>query len=155
MPPSQRLLAFALLLGAATPALASFAPGHWRHQTRLVEASIPGVPNWLIRLFASRSGRESCHNAAQLAVRPEALLTQDDAAVCTPRLFSLENGRLAFDTFCTNRRFPEGLLVSSRGTWTPRSYAIASSATGTRNGKPVLIRTTGTGTFVGETCKPQ
>ncbi|MDE2405184.1 MAG: DUF3617 family protein [Sphingomonadales bacterium] len=141
-----------LLLGMASPATASFMPGRWQHQTRLLEASIPGVPHWLVRLVASRSARVSCNSHEQLSARPETLLNQDDGAVCVARHFAMDGGRLTYETFCTNRRFPEGLLISSHGTWTPGSYSIASTATGTRKGKPVLIRTTSTGTRVAGTC---
>lgn len=138
----------------ATPAMAGsgFAPGHWHHETRLIEAQVPGIPQWLIRLFASRSARDSCNGAAQLALHPESLLTADDRATCTLRHFAATDGRIEFDTFCTNRHFPEGLLVSSRGTYTPTTYAITTRSTGTRNGKPVRIETTGIGHLVGGAC---
>lgn len=139
-----------------TPAVAGsgFAPGHWHHETRLIEAQVPGIPQWLIRLFASRSARDSCNGAAQLAIHPEALLTADDRATCTLRRFAATDGRLEFDTFCTNRHFPEGLLVSSRGTYTPTTYRITTISTGTRAGRPVRIATTGTGQQIAGSCTP-
>jgi hypothetical protein len=83
---------------------------------------------------------------------PEALLTADGEAVCTLRKLSMTDGKLVFDTFCTNKRFPDGLLVSSRGTYTATSYAISTISTGTKNGKPVRIETTGSGKRVAGSC---
>jgi len=137
----------------AGPALADgFAPGKWEHQTETISADVPGVPQWLIKMFAGNRTRKSCHSAAELAAHPEALLTQDDAAVCKLRHISLTGGKLVFDTFCTNKRFPEGLLVASKGTYTADSYSISTLTTGTKEGRPVKIVTTGTGRRVGK-CK--
>ncbi|MDH7640507.1 DUF3617 family protein [Sphingomonas oryzagri] len=138
----------------ATPAFAApaFAPGQWNHETRLVQADVPGIPEWVIRMFAGHGSRKSCNSAAQLSSHPEALLTADDEAVCKLRKFSATNGKLVFDTFCTNKRFPDGLLVSSRGSYTPTSYSISTTSTGTRDGKPVRILTTGTGKHVANAC---
>ena len=138
----------------AAPALAGpgFAPGHWHHETRLIRAEVPGIPQWLIRLFASHSTRESCHDAAGLATHPEALLTADDRAHCTLRRFTATEGHLEFDTFCTNHHFPEGLLVSSRGTYTATAYQITTISTGTHGGRPVRIETIGVGQQIGRTC---
>ena len=138
--PTRHLILISATL-AASPARADtpFAPGHWHHETRLIHAEVPGIPQWLIRLFASHSTRES-------------LLTADDRAHCSLRHLSTANGRIDFTTFCTNHHFPEGLLVSSRGTWTPTQYQITTTSTGTRNGKPVRIETTGTGRLVGGAC---
>lgn len=139
---------------AASPAMAvsSFAPGQWSHQTHLEQADVPGIPQWVIRMFAGNSNRMSCNSAAQLNTHPEALLTADDEAMCKLRKFSATNGKLVFDTFCTNKRFPDGLLVSSRGSYTPSSYSISTTSTGTRNGKPVRILTTGSGKHVANSC---
>lgn len=154
MPIRKRYL-LPLYLGlTASPALAvaTFAPGQWSHETRLVQADVPGIPEWVIRMFAGHGSRKSCNSAAQLGSHPEALLTADDEAVCKLRKFSAANGKLAFDTFCTNKRFPDGLLVSSRGSYTPTSYSISTTSTGTRDGKPVRILTTGTGKHVADAC---
>jgi hypothetical protein len=139
---------------AATPAFAvtTFAPGQWNHETRLVEADVPGIPEWVIRMFAGHGSRKSCDSATQLDSHPEALLTADDEAVCKLRKFSATNGKLVFDTFCTNKRFPDGLLVSSRGSYTSTSYSISTTSTGTRDGKSVRILTTGTGKHVADAC---
>ena len=138
----------------AAPAYAGdgFAPGQWRHETDLVSADVPGIPQWLIRIVAGRGSRQSCNGAAELRSHPESLLKGDDDAICKPRSFSMVNGRLLFDTFCTNARFPDGLLVSSHGSYTPTSYAISTISTGTRNGKPVRIVTTGSGHRVADSC---
>jgi hypothetical protein len=144
-----------LCLGLATsPAIAApnFAAGQWNHETRLVQADVPGIPEWVIRMFAGHGSRRSCNSAAQLNSHPETLLTADDEAVCKLRTFSATNGKLVFDTFCTNKRFPDGLLVSSRGSYTPTSYSISTTSTGTRDGKPVRILTTGTGKHVAGAC---
>lgn len=151
--PKRRLLP--LCLGLATfPASAApnFAAGQWSHETRLIQADVPGIPEWVIRMFAGHGSRKSCNSAAQLDSHPEALLTADDEAVCKLRKFSATNGKLVFDTFCTNKRFPDGLLVSSRGSYTPTSYSISTTSTGTRDGKPVRIQTTGTGKHVANAC---
>lgn len=140
--------------GMAAPALAvSFTAGQWDHHTRLVSAEIPGIPQWVVRLLAGNGRRTSCHSAEQLRARPEALLTADERAVCRLRDFSMADGKLVFDTFCTNGRFPEGLLVSSRGSYTATSYSIETITTGTKGGRPVRIETTGTGRLVGGTCR--
>ena len=103
-------------------------------------------------MFTGNRTRKSCHSAAEVAKRPEAVLTQDDAAICRMRHFSMTGGKLAYDTFCTNKRFPEGLLVVSKGQYTADSYAISSVTTGMKDGKPVKIVTTGTGQRTGN-CK--
>lgn len=138
----------------AAPSLASeaLAPGMWQHKTHTVSAEVPGVPQWVIKLIAGNSSRKGCFTAQQAATRPEALLTQDDAAVCVRKRYSAVDGKLVYDTFCTNKRFPEGLLVASKGTYTANSYEISTISTGTKDGKPVKIVTTGTGQRVG-TCK--
>ena len=151
----MRNMLAALLVMAATPALADgFAPGAWQHETNTISAEVPGIPQWVVKLFTGRQTRKSCHNGAQLAAHPEALLTQDDAAVCRLRRISLSDGKLLFDTFCTNKRFPEGLLVSSKGSYTPDSYAITTVSTGSKEGRPVKIVTTGSGKRVAPTCRP-
>jgi hypothetical protein len=149
-----KTIAALALLCVAGPALADgFAPGRWEHKTVTLSAEVPGVPQWLVKLFAGNQTRKSCHNAAQLAAHPEALLTQDDAAVCKLRHFSMANGKLAYDTFCTNKRFPEGLLVSSKGSYTPDSYTISTLTTGTKEGEPVKIVTNGSGKRIAPACK--
>lgn len=142
-------------LAAATPALSAepaFAPGKWEHATKMLSAEVPGVPQWVIKLVAGNSTRKSC-DGPEIATHPEKLLTQDDGAVCKVRRISMAGGKLAFDTFCTNKRFPDGLLIASTGTYTPTSYAITTNSTGTKDGKPVKIVTTGTGTRTAPTCK--
>lgn len=138
-------------LTLATPALADgFAPGAWKHETTMISAEVPGIPQWVVKMFGN-SKRKSCHSAAELAARPEAMLTQDDAAVCKLRKFSAVGGKLAYDTFCTNKRFPEGLLIVSRGSYTPESYDISTLSTGTKEGAQVKIVTKGSGKRTG-TC---
>lgn len=129
----------------------SFAVGAWSHQTTMVTAEVPGVPEFVIRMFGNQS-RKACYSPSDAANRPEALLTQDDAAKCTTRHFSLVGGKLTYDTFCVNKRFPEGLLVASKGTYTSTNYSMSTVSTGSRNGKPVKIVTKGTGQRTG-TCR--
>jgi hypothetical protein len=149
----RRAIAALVAFLVAAPALADgFAPGAWEHQTTTVSADVPGVPQWVVKLFAGKNRRKSCYTAQQAATRPEALLTQDDAAVCRKKAFSMAKGRLVYDTFCVNKRFPDGLLVASKGTYTATSYAISTLSTGVKDGKPVKIVTTGTGHRVGA-CK--
>lgn len=149
----RHLLIAALPIATAAPALADgFAPGAWQHETKMISAEVPGIPQWVVKIFAGNRSRKSCNSAQQLAARPEALLTQDDAAVCKLRHFSMAGGKLSYDTFCTNKRFPEGLLIASRGSYTADGYQISTLSTGTRDGKPVRIATTGTGQRTG-TCK--
>jgi hypothetical protein len=149
-----RLALTFLLAAVAMPAAAGsgFEAGQWRHETNLISADVPGVPEPLIKLFAGRGARVSCSTPAQLKDSPETLLTADNGARCDLRKFSMADGRLVFDTFCVNKRFPEGLLVSSKGTFTPTSYAIATTSTGTKNGAPVKILTTGAGKRVAGSC---
>jgi hypothetical protein len=143
---------FALLALAAPVSADGLAPGLWHHQTTTISADVPGVPQWVIKIFAGNSKRKSCFTAQQAATRPEALLTQDEAAVCTKRRYSAVNGKLVYDTFCVNKRFPEGLLVASHGSFTPDSYDISTTSTGTKEGQPVKIVTTGSGRRTGA-CK--
>ena len=150
-----RLRTLIPLMLAVAPAAAfadGFAPGQWSHWTEMVSAEVPGVPQWVVKMFAGNSKRKSCYTPAQAASRPEALLTQDDAAVCNPRKFAMEGGKFVYDTFCTNKRFPDGLLISSKGTYTPNSYTIATTSTGTKDGGAVKIVTTGGGQRIGA-CK--
>jgi hypothetical protein len=139
-------------VSAAPAAADGFAPGGWTHQTTMLSADVPGVPQWVIKMFAGNRKRTSCHDAAELARRPEALLTQDDAAVCTKRRFSMSGGQFVYDTFCTNKRFPDGLLVASKGSYTADSYKISTVSTGMKDGKPVKIVTEGSGHRTGS-CK--
>ena len=152
---ARRALALLALSAVATPAIAVslFAPGRWQHQTHLVRAEIPGVPGWVVRLVASNTSRTSCHDAEELKERPEVLLTASEDAVCRLKTFSMAGGKLVFDTFCTNKRFPDGLLVASRGTYTPTTYTLSTTSTGTKGGKPVKIVTSGAGKRVAESCK--
>lgn len=147
--------ALAALALAAAPAMAAsgFVPGQWEHETNLVSASVPGVPQWLIRLTAGHSTRRNCPTSAEARDHPENLLQGDDSATCKLRRLSMTGGKLEFDTFCTNKHFPDGLLVSSRGSYTPTTYTISTTSTGTKNGKPVRIVTTGTGKRISDTCR--
>jgi hypothetical protein len=149
----MRLGLIALAASAlAAPALAdNFNPGAWEHQTDTISADVPGVPQWIVKLFTGHQTRKSCFTAAQVP-HPEALLTQDDAAVCKVRRISMVGGKLLFDTFCVNKRFPDGLLVASQGSYTPDSYQIQTLSTGTKGGKPVKIVTAGSGKRTGA-CK--
>ena len=150
MPSKTTWMLTALVGLAATPALAAdFEGGQWRHETKLVSAEVPGIPQSLIKIFANRAPRLSCYKPEQSA---EDLLTADDGAKCDLRRLSASGGRLVFDTFCTNKRFPDGLLVASRGSYTPTTYSISTTSTGTKNGKPVKIVTTGAGKRVAESC---
>jgi len=148
------LIATLIALTVAAPAAANdgLNPGLWQHQTTTISAEVPGVPQWVVKIFAGNSSRKGCFTAQQAATRPEALLTQDDAAVCVKKRYSAVGGKLVYDTFCTNKRFPEGLLVASKGSYTADSYEISTISTGTKEGKPVKIVTTGTGKRVGA-CK--
>ncbi|MBF7014196.1 DUF3617 family protein [Novosphingobium resinovorum] len=134
-------------------AATSFMGGQWEHQTDLVSASVPGVPQWLIRLTAGHSTRRNCPSRAEAQIHPEFLLQGDDSATCKLRRLSMVDGKLEFDTFCTNKHFPDGLLVSSRGSYTPTTYSISTTSTGTKGGKPVRILTTGAGKRVANSCK--
>jgi hypothetical protein len=145
-------LLFVGLVAAPVFAATGFAPGQWEHQTQLLQADVPGIPQWLIKLTAGRGDRKSCNSPAQAQSHPEALLQGDDTAVCKLRTFTMSNGKLVFDTFCTNKHFPDGLLVSSHGTYTPTSYSISTISTGTKDGKPVRIVTTGSGKRVSAGC---
>jgi len=118
----------------------------------MVSAEVPGYPQWVIKMFAGNRSRKSCLTAADALSRPEALLTQDDEATCKLRHFSQAGGKLVYDTFCTNKRFPEGLLIASKGTYTANNYTLSTLSTGQREGKPVKIVTNGTGQRTG-TCK--
>lgn len=150
---ARRLMPALIALALAAPAAADgFNPGAWQHQTTTISADVPGVPQWVVKIFAGNSKRKSCFTAQQATTRPEALLTQDDAAVCTKKRYSAVGGKLVYDTFCVNKRFPEGLLVASHGTFTPDSYSIWTTSTGTKEGQPVKIVTTGTGRRTGP-CK--
>ena len=147
----RRLPALMMLAVAAPAAAEAMTPGMWQHETTTVSAEGTGYPQWLVKMV-SNSKRKSCFTAQQAATKPEALLTQDDAAVCTKRRYSAAGGKLVYDTFCVNKRFPEGLLVASSGTYTPDSYEISTLSTGTKEGRPVKIVTTGTGRRTGA-CK--
>lgn len=143
----------AALFGIAGAAYADgFAPGAWSHQTDMVSADVPGFPEWLIKMTKGHQTRKSCYTQSDIQTRPEALLTQDDAAVCHKRRFSLVGGKFVYDTFCTNSTFPDGLLIASTGTYTANSYTISTVSTGMRKGKPARIVTTGTGQRTGS-CK--
>src|SRR5690349_20370155 len=109
--------ALAALPGAAF-AGDSFIAGAWSHQTTMISADVPGYPEWLIKLKRGHETRESCLIPADVISRPEALLTQDDKAVCKKRRFSMVAGKFVYDTFCTNDLFPDGLLIVSTGTYT-------------------------------------
>jgi len=106
----------------------------------------------VIKLIGGHRTRTSCNSAAELSAHPESLFKGDDTAVCQLRRLSLSNGTILFDTFCTNKRFPAGLLVVSQGSYSPTSYSFTTISTGTRNGKPVRIVTRGSGTRLSETC---
>lgn len=150
----SRLTKALIAVALASPAAANdagFNPGLWRHQTTTVSAEGTGYPQWLVKMV-SNSSRKSCFTAQQATTRPEALLTQDDAAVCTKRRFSAVDGKLVYDTFCTNKRFPEGLLIASKGVYSANSYQISTVSTGMKGGTAVKIVTTGTGHRIGA-CK--
>ncbi|MFT4053162.1 MAG: DUF3617 family protein [Novosphingobium sp.] len=153
---SKRLTRTAAVLAtlAAVPAMAAsgFVAGQWEHQTNLVSANVPGIPQWLIRLTAGHSTRRNCPSQSEAQNHPEVLLQGDDSATCKLRKLSMADGKLEFDTFCTNKHFPDGLLVSSRGSYTPTTYSISTTSTGVKNGKPVRIMTTGTGRRVSGSC---
>lgn len=152
IPRSVLLIATFAALPAQAFAGDSFMPGAWAHETTTVSAEVPGFPQWMIKLFSGNTKRKSCYTAADVASRPEALLTQDDAATCKLRRFSMVGGMLIYDTFCTNKRFPDGLLVASKGHYTATNYTLSTLTTGTRNGEPVKIVTTGSGQRTGP-CK--
>ena len=141
------------IIASPTMAAPGFAPGQWQHQTTLLTADVPGVPQWIIKMMAGHGRRESCATPALLGSHPETLLQGDDTAICKTRTFTLSSGKLTYDTFCTNKRFPAGLLVESRGSYTPISYTISTISTGTKNGSPVRIETRGTGNRISATCK--
>ncbi len=146
---TKLLFAAALAALSAAASAEGFTPGAWSHQTKMLTADVPGVPQWMIKMFAGNKSRKSCFTASEAATRPEALLTQDDEASCKLRHFAMRDGKLVYDTFCTNKRFPEGLLIASKGVYTASSYAIATLTTGTKDGEPVRITTTGTGQRTG------
>jgi hypothetical protein len=129
----------------------SFMPGAWSHETKTVSAEGTGYPQWLVKMF-SNSSRKSCYTAQEAATRPEALLTQDDAATCKLRRFSMAGGVIVFDTFCTNKRFPDGLLIASKGHYTPTNYSLSTVSSGVKDGMQVKIVTTGSGKRTG-TCR--
>ncbi len=148
----RHVVAATALVVAAPAMAAELAPGFWEHSTKTISAEVPGVPQWVIKIVAGNSSRKSCFTPQEAATRPEALLTQDKAAVCTKRRYSAADGKLVYDTFCVNKRFPEGLLVASKGSYTTDSYEISTISTGTKEGEPVKIVTTGTGRRTGA-CK--
>ncbi|WP_454885053.1 DUF3617 domain-containing protein [Sphingomonas oryzagri] len=139
---------------SAAPAIATaaFEPGQWQHRTIILNADVPGIPQWLIKLAAGHGTRKSCNSQAEMISHPEELLKGDDSAVCRLRKLSLAGGKITYNTFCTNKHFPDGLLVSSHGTYTPISYSISTISTGMRNGKPVRITTQGSGQRVSGAC---
>lgn len=148
----RTLMVVAALAATPTQAASSFEAGQWRHQTKMVSAEVPGVPESLVKLVAGNRARTTCNSTPELQAHPEALMTADPKAVCKLRQLSMSNGKLVFDTFCTNERFPDGLRVLSRGTYTSRSYEISTMSTGKRDGKPVKILTTSSGKRVADGC---
>ncbi len=135
-------------LAAAEPA---FAPGAWEHKTTPISVLNAGAPLWVAKLYYGATTRKSC-SGPEIVTHPDLLLTQDDEAVCKVRKMAMAGGKFAFDTFCTNKKFPDGLLIASTGTYTPTSYTIATTSTGIKDGKPVKIVTTGTGQRVAPSC---
>ena len=125
----------ALMLAA--PAAADgpgFAPGGWEHATKMISAVVPGVPSFLIRMFAGDRSRRSCLTPQQAATAPQALLTQDDAASCRMRRFVQDSGHFDYVTFCINKRFPEGLTIASAGPTPRRATPCAASRPARRTG---------------------
>lgn len=151
---SRIAVAVVVMLAAATSAFAAsgFEAGQWQHQTKLVSAKVPGAPESLVKLVAGHGARTSCNSAAELKAHPEALMTGDPKATCKLHTLTMSKGKLVYDTFCTNQRFPDGLRVVSRGTYTPDSYSISTTSTGMKGGKPVRILTTGAGKHVSKAC---
>lgn len=146
------------LLALGMPAIAQapgqgFSPGGWQHEMKMISADVPGVPQFLIKMFAGDRTRKSCLSAYEATHTPQTLLTQDDNAKCRTTRFVMLKGRFDYVAFCTNKRFPEGLTISSGGTYAPATYTMESVATGMRKGKPVKIVTRGTGKHIGQCQK--
>lgn len=131
-----------------------FAAGEWRHQTRMVSADVPGIPQFIVRMVAGNSDRKSCFTAEQAAGRQEMLLTEDGKAQCrTDKLVMAGDGRLEYRATCMNKRFPDPMNVVSIGTWSPTSYQFRATTTGMRHDKPVKIVTEGNGSRVAAACR--
>ena len=148
-----RTLIASLALAATAGHAAGFAPGEWRHDSKLISAEVPGVPEFLVRMMAGGGARKSCFPAGVAARSQEALLADDSKASCrTSRLTMAADGQLEYVAICINQRFPDPMTVTSTGRWTPTSYSFRAITTGTRKGKPVKVVTEGSGRRTAVAC---
>jgi len=145
----MRRLAGAALIAifGATAAWAgpTVRPGGWTHQLTIQSATIPGIPGFLIPKNRPRT-HKSCLAAADAARNPGVLLVGEKMS-CTPRRFTMAEGRISSIASCVDERLGTPMTVQSTGTYTATSYSIRSVSTGVRKGRPLHIETVSTGTL--------
>lgn len=110
----QKTALLASLLFASSPAAAgpALSPGRWDVTTTVVEASLPGVPGFLVRMIRGKSKAE--HKRLSAGQGVEALIAPDPKAQCRIDSQSVADGRYAQTLSCPQKK-GEPLRISRVG----------------------------------------
>lgn len=145
------ILIMLALAGAAATTTPAPQPGKWTHQTKLISASIPGVPDAVVRAAPVPKPRTSCLTAQQSTRTPQQLLYAP-AAVCTARAYTMAKGKISGRSTCRVRQWPTPVKTVTTGTYTATRYSIRSVTMGMRGGQPMTVISNGSGQWLAAGC---
>ncbi|TXC71616.1 DUF3617 family protein [Sphingomonas ginsenosidivorax] len=127
-----------LLLLASTPAAAGPAvpPGRWDVTTTVVDAVLPGVPGFFVRMMRGKSRAE--HKRLSAGQGVEALIAPDPKAKCRIDSQSIADGRYAQTLSCPQKK-GEPLRISRVGSYDGQGIVGTAAVTGTSTKGPMRM----------------
>jgi hypothetical protein len=143
---SLALAATALLPATAMAAdSVQLTPGRWEETIATVSVSLDGRP---LPADAFKNQRSADCISPEFALEPSKYFLEPDRQKDCKPSGSISGGRIAMAGKCTNMPFGE-MMVTSTGTYQPKSYEMVMKADAIVEGKPLVINFVMHGEFVG------
>jgi hypothetical protein len=124
----QTALSTLLLLAATGASVPTMAPGRWDVTSTVVDASLPGVPGFVVRMIRGKAKAEHKRLAAGQGM--EALLAPDPKAQCRVDSQRIEGGRYSQTLSCPQKQ-GEPLRIVRTGTYDAAGFVGRASIAGT------------------------
>lgn len=125
----MRALALAVLVAAAVTSASAVAapkvmPGQWQSVVTVQSMSMPGVPPAALAQMKQKPTTISyCLTPQEAEADPRKIMGADKS--CKVTRFSFEGGKFSSAMTCQTDRGPS--TITSTGTYTPTSYAMATA----------------------------
>ncbi len=133
---TQTALLPLLLLAPAPLAGGLVSPGRWDVTSTVVDATLPGVPGFIVRMIRGKSRAERKRLSAGQGV--EALIAPDPKAKCRVDSQSIADGRYAQTLSCPQKK-GEPLRISRVGRYDGQGIVGTAAVAGTSPKGPMSM----------------